>query len=118
MANKREFKKYVNTVCDNIISEMTYASYVNEGADVQAIDDAVVEVLRAGGDALLKSNVKYDKSARAFDNEHDYHVARDRFFHEMFRKINKEFVAAIEGALKKFNSALPAEVKAAQKANA
>lgn len=107
MANKREFKKYINTVCNNIISDMTFAAYSIEGANVQGIDEAVIEMLRAGSAAVMKSNIKYDKTRRAFANEREYRAARDRFFHEMYKKINREFSASIEAALKKFNAALP-----------
>ncbi len=116
MANKREFKKYINTVSDNIISDMTYACYSVKDANKDLIEQAVIEVLKAGATAIMKSNVKFDKTRRAFDNQHDYLKAKDSFFHNMYRTINKEFAAAVNDAVKKFNSAVPAAVKEAQKA--
>ncbi|MBD5231705.1 MAG: hypothetical protein K2M14_02650 [Muribaculaceae bacterium] len=116
MANKREFKKYINTVCDNIVSDMTYASYTIEGADKAAIDDAVISILKAGAEAIMKSNVKFDKTRRAFDNEHAYTEEKEKFFKALYRKVNKEFADAINEAIKKFNAAIPEAAKQAQKA--
>ncbi len=106
MTNKRDFKKYINTVCDNIISDMTFAAYSIEGANVKGIDEAVIEMLRAECAAVMKSNIKYDKTRRAFANDREYRAARKKFFHDMYHKINTEFSASIDAALKKFNAAL------------
>lgn len=116
MANKREFKKYINTVCDNLISDMTYAAYTVEGADKAAIDDAIIGLLKAGAEAVMKSNVKYDKTRRAFDNEHAYIMEKEKFFKALYNKVNKEFAAAVSEAIKKFNAAIPENVKDSQKA--
>lgn len=114
MANKREFKKYVNAVCDNIISDMTYASLTLEGVDTKAIDDCCIDILKAGSLAIMKSNVKFDKTERAFDNKADYNKAKFHFFRELYKKTNKEFAASLNEAIKKFNTAVPSAAKEAQ----
>lgn len=111
MANKREFKKYVDTICNNLISEMTTACYLYDGIDVKQVDDAIVGLLRAGADALIKSNIKFDKIRGAFDNNHEYLAARNRFFREMYARINTEFTGAVTDAVHKFNVACPEEIR-------
>lgn len=107
MANKREFKKYLCQVSENLMGEMTFAASVTEGADIALVDDAAIDVLKACSNALMHCNVKFDKTAGAFENEREYRKQRNIFYNEMYAKINREFVDAIDAAVKKFNSAMP-----------
>ena len=64
MANKREFKKYVNAVCESIINDMMTAYYHVEEVDKTAVEAAVADILMATENAILKSGIKFDKTAR------------------------------------------------------
>jgi len=116
MANKREFKKYVGAVSSSICNYMMELSIMTPEADHNAIEDAMIKVLTAAEEAVIKSNIRFDKSASAFP-EGGYGMARTAFYKALFTKANKEFRAAIDTALKTFNEAMPAEVKARNKAH-
>ena len=118
MANKREFKKYVNAVCESIINDMMTAYYHVEEVDKTAVEAAVADILMATENAILKSGIKFDKTASAFDTEFAYHNAKRNFFKSLYRKINKEFSNNVNAAIKKFNAAIRASIKDANKANA
>ena len=107
MANKREFKKYVNAVCESIINDMMTAYYHVEEVDKTAVEAAVADILMATENAILKSGIKFA-----------YHNAKRNFFKSLYRKINKEFSNNVNAAIKKFNAAIPASIKDANKANA
>jgi len=109
MANKRNFKKYIDTVCKNIIADMTFAACTVEGADVQAIDNASIELLKAGAEAVIKSSVKFDRTMSSFDNAHEYYKARRKFFNEVYKKVHEEFAQNVSQVLKSFNAAFPSK---------
>ena len=118
MANKREFKKYVNAVCESIINDMMTAYYHVEEVDKTAVEAAVADILMATENAILKSGIKFDKTASAFDTEFAYHNAKRNFFKSLYRKINKESTHNVTAAIKKYTAAIPASLKDANKANA
>lgn len=115
MANKREFKKFVDALGADVIDEMISAYYNVEGADRDKIAKAMETVLGAIGKAKNNSNVYFDRGARAFENIEAYSKAKKEFFRKLFDKIEDEFNSDINAALKLFNEALPAEEKARNK---
>lgn len=111
MANKREFKKYVDALGASACDEMMYAYYTVEGADKDAISNAIEKVLLATNKARMNSNVFFDKGVKAFNDVKEYSKAKDAFFKALFEKVSTEFSEEINSALKDFNAALPADEK-------
>lgn len=111
MANKRDFRKYVGEVVNNICQDMMMAYYNIENVDINAIDEAIIDVLKAGEFALAQSNVKFDRTIKGFNSPKEYSNEKAKFYRTIFNKIHKEFAEAIADALKKFNAAIPQEIK-------
>lgn len=116
MANKREFKKYVETVSSSICEYMMEINVMTPDADHDAIENAMIMVLTAAENAVMKSNIKFDKGHSAFP-EGGYRRAREVFYKSLFKKASKEYKDAVEKAIKNFNKAIPAEVKERNKAS-
>lgn len=117
MANKREFKKYVDAIGAAMYGEMMTAYYNIDGIDKDAVAKAIEKVLGAVGSAKNNSNIYFDRGFKAFGGDHKaYRVAKENFFKSLFAKIETEFNDSINEALKLFNGAVPAAVKEANKA--
>ncbi len=116
MANKREFKKYVDALGASACNEMMEAYYSVKGADKDAIAKAIEKVLLATNKARMNSNIFFDKGAKAFGDMKEYAKAKEAFFKALFDKVSTEFSEEIDAALKDFNAALPAEEKEKNKA--
>lgn len=115
MANKREFKKYVDILGASVIDEMIAAYYNVKGADRDKISQAIETALGAIGKAKNNANVYFDKGTKAFASIEEYSKAKKAFFVTLFNKIETDFNEDINKALKLFNEALPAEEKARNK---
>lgn len=115
MPNKREFKKYADALGASVVEEMMVAYYNVEGADRNAIAKAVGKVLQAIEEAKDNSNVYFDRGVKAFPDPKEYSKAKREFFRALFNKIESDFGAKIDDAVKDFNAALPESYKAAQK---
>lgn len=115
MANKREFKKYVDALGASVIDEMVIAFYNVKGADRDKISQAIETALGAVGKAKNNANVFFDKGVRAFENVSEYSKAKKEFFKTLFNKIESEFDEDINKALKLFNDSLPSDEKARNK---
>ena len=115
MANKREFKKYVDALGASVIDEMVVSYYNVKGADRDKISEAIEATLGAIGKAKNNANVFFDKGAKAFESPEEYSKAKKSFFRTLFNKIENEFGEDVNKALKLFNKALPEEEKARNK---
>jgi hypothetical protein len=115
MANKREFKKYVDALGADVIDEMVSAYYNVAGVDQDKLAKAIETVLGAIGTAKNHANVRFDRGAKAFEDAKAYSVAKEKFFRGLFNKVIDEFQGGVDAALKLFNEALPAEEKARNK---
>lgn len=115
MANKREFKKYVDAVGASIVEEMMIAYYNVKGADKKTIGESVGMILDAIEESKNNSNIYFDRGPKAFSDHKEYVVAKKNFFKALFKKIENDYNTAVENAVKKFNEALPEEYKKAQK---
>lgn len=117
MANKREFKKYITAVSQAVSQDMMDVCYTVDGVDCAAVQDAVIDILKAGELALVKANVKFDKTPKGCE-EGAYAKERRSFYNGLFKKVNTEFLEAVNAAIKKFNAAVPEQAKAENKAKA
>lgn len=115
MPNKRDFKKYADALGSSVVEEMMIAYCNVEGADKKKIADAVGKVLTAIENAKNNANVYFDRGPKAFADHKEFAVAKRDFFRKLFNKIESDFGAQVEDALKDFNAALPESYKAAQK---
>lgn len=116
MANKREFKKYVEAVGASACNEMMDAFYSVKGIDKEAVSKAIEQVLGATAAARSNANVFFDKGVKAFANKKEYGKAKEEFFVKLFNRINSDFTQELDEALKLFNSAVPQNVKDQNKA--
>lgn len=116
MANKREFKKYIDAMGASICEEMMLAYYNVEGVDKDLVAKAIEKMLGAIGKAKNNANVFFDRGARAFEDHKEYKTAKAKFFKALFNKIETEFNTEVNDAVKDLNKALPASVKEDNKA--
>ncbi len=111
MANKREFKKYVEAVGASACDGMMDVYYTVSSAEKEAIAKAIEKVLGATAAARANANVFFDKGAKAFPTRKEYGKAKKEFFSKLFEKINSDFTKELDDALKVFNAAIPQNVK-------
>ncbi len=115
MANKREFKKYVDALGASIISEIAIAYENVEGADKDGLQKAYTIILGAVYNTKNNANVFFDRGRKGFADVAEYSKAKKEFFRSLFNKIEKDFTDQVNEGLKIFNAALPASEKEANK---
>ncbi|MCH5230932.1 MAG: hypothetical protein J1F43_03970 [Muribaculaceae bacterium] len=116
--NKRDFKKYVESVGDSAISSMVEVFDSVENIDKGKVADAVEKMIAAVAAAKSNADVTFDKGVKAFENLAEYSKAKKSFYKQLFKKIYEDFYKELDEAVKTFNSAVPEEVKQENKAAA
>lgn len=114
--NKRDFKKYVESVGDSACASMVEVFDTVENIDKSKVADAVEKVISAVAAAKSNADVTFDKGVKAFENLGAYSKAKKQFFRQLFNKITEDFYKELDEAVKEFNSAIPESVKAENKA--
>lgn len=109
--NKRDFKKYVESVGDSACASMVDVFETEENIDKEKVANAVEKVLSAVAAAKSNADVTFDKGVRAFDSLVEYSKAKKNFYRQLFKKIYEDFYNELEDAVKEFNAAIPEEVK-------
>ena len=116
--NKRDFKKYVESVGDSALASMVDVSETVESVDKAKVANAVEKVISAVAAAKTNADITFDKGVKAFNNLAEYSKAKKAFFKQLFTKIYDDFYKDLDEAVKEFNSAVPEEIKAENKAAA
>ncbi len=115
MANKREFKKYVDALGASVVSEIA-AAYENvPEANKEELQKAYSQVLGAVGAAKSNANRFFDRGRKGFADAKEYGKTKEEFFKSLFNKIENDFNEQVKAAIKVFNAALPASEKEANK---
>ena len=109
--NKRDFKKYVESVGDSACASMVDVYESVENVDKAKVADAVEKVIGAVAAAKSNADITFDKGVKAFNSLQEYSKAKKAFFRQLFNKIYEDFYKQLDEAVKEFNSAVPDDVK-------
>lgn len=115
MANKRQIKKSTEAIASSVCESMMFSYYNVPGIDQELVEKAIANILTATGAVKHESNRIFGKGVKEFANKDAYLKAKRIFFKELFSSVIKNFNKALEEAMKLYNSAIPAEVKAEYK---
>lgn len=113
MANKRNFKKFINGMTANVCEDMMIHRLSVKDIDTAAVDKSIEDVLSAAAAACSEANIFFDKGPRDFEDMGAYVKAKKAFFKELFNRVTSEYINNINAALHQFNAAMPAEKRAA-----
>jgi len=109
MASKRIYKKILEATTASVCNEMMLeAVFCNDEEKQEKIERIVANMLAAYENSRIQSNVKYDKSPRAFDNDREYHRARRAFYRKMFDRIYADYNKVLNESIESFNALLKA----------
>ena len=114
--NKRDFKKYVESLGDSACASMVDIYDTYDKVDKEKVANAIEKVISAVAAAKTNADITFDKGVKAFDNIVEYSKAKKDFYKKLFKKIYEDFYKELDEAVKEFNSAVPAEVKEENKA--
>lgn len=114
--NKRDFKKYVESVGDSACASMAEVYDTVENVAKDKVADAVEKVICAVAAAKANADVTFDKGVKAFDNLKEYSKAKKAFYKSLFKKVYDDFYKDLQEAVKEFNAAVPQDVKEENKA--
>lgn len=115
MANKRDLKKLIRRICEDLATECMFAADYIKGVDAETMYGIVGKIASLQDNALSHASFAFDKVPSDFDSVRAYHSARTAYFRKAYDSLRDKFNAHVEDIVKEMNAALPAEVKEANK---
>lgn len=106
--NKREYKKAISSLGTGMCVEIFNIGATTKGADANKFQEAISMIWNATEQTKAKANIFFNKGRRDFETAQDYNRAKHAFFKALFNRLNAEFEAQLDEALKLVNSATPA----------
>lgn len=115
MANKRDLKKKVKLICEDLATECMFAADYVKGVDANEMYGIVGKIATLQENALNRISFSFDKTPSVFNNRHDYHKAKKAYFKKAYDSFREKFNNHMQDVVKEMNGALPQEVKDANK---
>lgn len=109
MANKRQLKKQIRTLCGELAGECVLAAELIPGTDRIKFNEIISELASLQATTLSRVSIVFDKSVKSFESPAAYKAAKEAFFAQAMRKLNVEFTTSINAIVKQMNTLLTAE---------
>lgn len=116
MANKRDIKKMITTMCESLAFNCIIAAETVPGIDSDAMYKLVNEISALQVAAIDRCTFAYDRKASSFDNRKDYNKARHQHVKGAYAVLLKDFNEKVVEIVKKMNALLPEEQRKINKA--
>lgn len=107
MANKRNFKKALESLTAAIADEMMISYYNEKEADRDKISKAIAKVITGMEKAKSTAAQMFGKGVKEFQNLAEYNKAKTEFTRENYKKAIAEYNDALSDALKEYNEGMP-----------
>ncbi len=115
MANKRVLKKQIRYACGDLAAECILAIHFADGIDAEKMQDVVFQIASLQTSALEKVSFSYDKVKSDFATEHEYSVAKTKYFKQAYNTLRADFDKKVQEIVKSMNALLPQAQKDANK---
>jgi len=111
MSSKRQLKKRINTICNDLADDMQHAAYLYDGIDEEKVYSVLTEIAKLQMESLAKVTFAFDKSVKEFENRRDYRRAMHRYKAAAYAKLRAEFADSAFEIVKRMNGLIPADVR-------
>lgn len=108
MANKREFKKRVRTICGELASDaMIAATLFPKEVNREKVNILINEIAALQEDTIALTSFSFDKAPRDYESLAVYHSERRKYFATAYKKLNKDFIDRALEIVKQLNDVVP-----------
>lgn len=107
MANVRQLKKAIRTLCGSMASETLVASALVKGFDQAKVNDILVNIADLQSSALGKVKFSFDKSQKDFENRSEFNKSKNKYYKEAYSNLKKMISDKAVVIVNEMNSAMP-----------
>ncbi len=111
MASKRNLKKYMKFMAENVAGETAFILNYYDNIDAEKAFKVIDDLIALLDEKLKEVSISFDKTrVLSFEkNTKEYRKARRTYFKLAYQKLGKEFSVGLQNALKEMNALLSKE---------
>lgn len=106
LTSKRDLKKYINRVSEEVAQSVLPAAVVSKVIDDAQANDILTQISQLSTKSLSRINIAFDKSPESFDNIRAYATAKKAYYREAYAKLLADFEAGVEKIIAPINKKL------------
>ncbi len=106
LTNKRQIKKYINRVCDDVAQEVLPTAVHVKAISEEEADNILTDISVLQVKSLSRLNIAFDKSVEAFDNIKAFNSAKSAYYRQAYNKLIEDFNNEIQKLISPVNKAI------------
>lgn len=106
LTNKRQIKKYINHVCDDVAQEILPTAVCAKAITNEDAENILTDLSHIQAKALSRLNISFDKAPEAFEKIQAYNSAKASYYRQAYNKLIDDFKNEVQNLISPVNKAI------------
>lgn len=106
LTNKRQIKKFINHVCDDVAQEVLPTAVCAKAISNEEAENILTDLSRIQTKALSCLNISFDKAPESFEKIQSYNAAKSAYFRQAYTKLINDFKNEVNNLISPVNKAI------------
>ncbi len=106
LTNKRQIKKYINRVCEDVAQEVLPTAVCAKAITNEEAENILTDLSVIQTKALSRLNISFDKAPDSFDKVQAYKSAKGSYYRQAYNKLIDEFNNEVQKLISPINKAV------------
>lgn len=106
LTNKRQIKKYINRVCEDVAQEVLPTAVCTKAITDEDAENILTDLSRIQAKALSRLNISFDKAPGSFEKVQAYKTAKATYFRQAYNQLIDEFNNEVQKLISPVNKAV------------
>lgn len=104
--NKRQLKKYINRVCDDVAQEVLPTAVMAKAITNEEAENILTDLSRIQSKALSRMNISFDKGPDSFADIKAFQGAKASYFRQAYNQLVDDFNEEVKKLISPVNKAV------------
>lgn len=106
ITNKRQIKKYINRVCEDVAQEVLPTAVYAKAITNEEAENILTELSYLQSKALSRINISFDKAQDSFDKVQSFNASKTAYYRQAYKKLIDDFNNEVKKLLSPVNKAI------------
>ncbi len=106
LTNKRQIKKYINRVCEDVAQEVLPTAVCAKAITDEEAENILTNLSYIQAKALSRLNISFDKASDSFEKVQAYKTAKSAYFRQAYSKLIDDFNNEVQKLISPVNKAV------------
>lgn len=104
--NKRQLKKYINRVCDDVAQEVLPTAVMAKAITNEEAENILTDLSRIQSKALSRISIAFDKGADSFESIKAFQSAKAAYYRQAYNQLVDDFTEEVKKLIAPVNKAI------------